>query len=243
MISSVEIILRLVLGGLLGGLVGFEREQHNRPAGFRTHILVCVGATLIMLVSIYTFIGPEGEISRGADTARIAAQVVSGVGFLGAGTILRQGSTIKGLTTAASLWVVAGIGLAVGGGFYLGAITATSVVMISLYLLGNVERYLARRKRVRELWVRVVDRPGQLANISYVIANREININKVEMNGPEFLESYQTDALRVTFLLKLPAKFDDNEFITSIMEIDGVLEVNWEGDFFENGGSNDDITG
>ncbi len=89
---------------------------------------------------------------------------MSGVGFLGAGTILRQGSTVRGLTTAASLWVVAGIGLAVGGGFYLGAFTATAVVVISLYILGNVERLLARKKRSKELWVRVIDRPGSISH-------------------------------------------------------------------------------
>ncbi|ACB83740.1 MgtC/SapB family protein [Natranaerobius thermophilus] len=229
MISPFEIVLRLVLGGILGGVVGFEREQHNRPAGFRTHILVCVGATLIMLVSIYTFTGPEGEISRGADTARIAAQVVSGVGFLGAGTILRQGSTIRGLTTAASLWVVAGIGLAVGGGFYLGAFTATAVVMVSLYILGNVERFLAQKRRLKELWVRVIDRPGQLAKISSLIAERNVNIHKVEMTEPEYMEGYQVKAIDITLLLKVPTRLDDNEFLSAIMEMEGVLELSWEG--------------
>ncbi|HBL37110.1 MAG TPA: methyltransferase, partial [Firmicutes bacterium] len=101
---------------LLGAVIGLEREQHGRPAGLRTHILVALGSCLIMLVSIYGF--PSGT---GSDPARLAAQVVSGIGFLGAGTILRDGTSIRGLTTAASLWVVAGIGLAAGTGFYWAA--------------------------------------------------------------------------------------------------------------------------
>lgn len=233
MISYFEIVMRLVLAGVLGGVVGFEREQHNRPAGFRTHILVCVGATLIMMVSIYTFTGPEGDISRGADTARIAAQVVSGVGFLGAGTILRQGSTIRGLTTAASLWVVAGIGLAVGGGFYLGAFTATAVVMISLYMLGNIEKVIARKRRLKELWVHVVDSPGQLATISSLIADKNINIHKVEMTEPDYLESYQTEVIGITFLLKMPTNLDENQFLSEVMDTEGVIEICLDGQCHE----------
>ena len=182
-----------------------------------------------MLVSIYTFQGPEGEISRGADTARIAAQVVSGVGFLGAGTILRQGSTIRGLTTAASLWVVAGIGLAVGGGFYLGAIVTTIVVMTSLYLLSNVEGYMTRSSRFRELWVKVIDRPGQLACISGLLAARNVNINKVEMTEPELLEPYQSEVIGINFLLKVPKKFDQSELLSQLMETDGVIELSFNG--------------
>ncbi|MEW6227795.1 MAG: MgtC/SapB family protein, partial [Bacillota bacterium] len=122
MISQTEIIFRLVLAMMFGGFIGLERESHKRPAGFRTHILVCVGSALVMMISQYAFVNFARTTEY--DPGRIAAQVVSGIGFLGAGTILREGPTIKGLTTAASLWVVAGIGLAVGTGFYLaGAVT------------------------------------------------------------------------------------------------------------------------
>ncbi|NLN06375.1 MAG: MgtC/SapB family protein, partial [Firmicutes bacterium] len=106
--ASGELILRLFVSVLLGGLVGLERERHNRPAGLRTHILVCLGSALIMIVS---FAGFSGTFGFSGDPARIAAQVVSGIGFLGAGTILRQGGFVRGLTTAASLWVVAAVGL------------------------------------------------------------------------------------------------------------------------------------
>src|SRR5690554_4940588 len=105
---------------LLAGIIGWNREKQGRPAGFRTHILVGIGSTIVMIVSILLH-----EIYPEADPARIAAQVISGIGFLGAGTILVQGSTVKGLTTAASLWTTAAIGLAVGAGFYFTAIIGT----------------------------------------------------------------------------------------------------------------------
>ena len=114
MLSYWEIALRLGLAIIFGGAVGFERESQNLPAGFRTHILVCVGATLIMMVSAYGFTGPLSEM---VDPSRIAASVVTGIGFLGAGTILRQRGSIRGLTTAASIWAVSAIGLAVGSAF------------------------------------------------------------------------------------------------------------------------------
>ena len=110
--ENMELLVRLALGCLLGGLIGIEREKNRHPAGFRTHILVCVGATLIMLCNIYIF--EEYKSYANIDPARLGAQVISGIGFLGAGTILKEGVTVKGLTTAASLWSVAGIGLAVG---------------------------------------------------------------------------------------------------------------------------------
>lgn len=134
MLTNSQIILRLIVGAILGGLVGFERETHNRRiAGFRTHILVCVGSTLIMLTSIYIF-EVYGKIAP-ADPARIAAGVITGIGFLGAGTIIRSSTTITGLTTAASLWTISGVGLAVGCGFYTAACVATLIVLATLYLL------------------------------------------------------------------------------------------------------------
>lgn len=137
MLTDLQIILRLITAGVLGGLIGFEREKHNkRIAGFRTHILVCVGSALIMLTSIYIF-----ELYRDAatvDPARIAAGVITGIGFLGAGTIIRSDVSVTGLTTAASLWTVSGIGLAVGCGFYIAAYVAAVIVLAALYLLRKI---------------------------------------------------------------------------------------------------------
>ena len=134
MLTNTQIIFRLTLGALLGGLVGFEREKHNRRiAGLRTHILVCVGSTLIMLTSIYMFESYAQNVA--VDPTRIAAGVVTGIGFLGAGTIIRSGTTVTGLTTAASLWTVSGIGLAAGCGFYIAGYVTTAIVLLALYVL------------------------------------------------------------------------------------------------------------
>jgi len=132
-----DILLKLFLAVVFGGLIGWEREIHGRAAGLRTHILVSLGSALIMLTSLYIFDTYSKEVH--IDPFRIAAQVVSGIGFLGAGTIIRSRASIKGLTTAASLWSTAGIGLAIGVGFYKGAIAATALVLISLLLLRGLK--------------------------------------------------------------------------------------------------------
>jgi putative Mg2+ transporter-C (MgtC) family protein len=132
--STLETIGRILLAVFLSGIVGLEREAKGRAAGLRTHILVSVGSTLIMLLGLY--LGGSDQ----TDPTRLAAQVVSGIGFLGAGTILQSRDSIRGLTTAASLWASAGIGLAVGAGFYLGAVWTTGVVLATLILLSFVER-------------------------------------------------------------------------------------------------------
>jgi putative Mg2+ transporter-C (MgtC) family protein len=140
MFTDIQIIMRLVLTVVLSGLVGLERQLHRRTAGLRTHILVSLGSCLIMLTSLYVF-----DIYKGVanpDPARIAAGVITGIGFLGAGTIIRDNEGIRGLTTAASLWVVAGIGLAVGCGFKRAAIYAAVITLIVLFFLRFVERFI-----------------------------------------------------------------------------------------------------
>ena len=133
--QDLNLIGKLILAAVFGGIVGYEREVHEHPAGLRTHILVCMGSALMTIVSV-KFQPPEG------DPGRIAAQIVTGIGFLGAGTILRQGSTVRGLTTAASLWTVAGIGIAVGVGgatYLMLAAVATVVVFITLSTMRSFE--------------------------------------------------------------------------------------------------------
>jgi len=144
MISDFEVVLRLLLAVVLSGLVGLERETKGRAAGFRTHILVCMGSTLVMLTGINLFFAYQGVAAL--DPARMAAQVITGVGFLGAGTIIQFRDSIRGLTTAAGLWASAGIGLAVGSGFYVGAISATLIVLLALFGLSSIERRV-RSKR------------------------------------------------------------------------------------------------
>ena len=136
-LSWSEALLRIVVAAVLGGAVGLERELRDREAGFRTHMLVSIGSALFTIVSAYAFrdfLVEGGAVVR-ADPTRIAAQIVTGIGFLGAGAIIRQGLSIRGLTTAATLWVVAAIGMAAGAGYYGGAVITTAVVLISLWPL------------------------------------------------------------------------------------------------------------
>ncbi|MEI6631097.1 MAG: MgtC/SapB family protein [bacterium] len=137
MLSDKQVILRLVLAVALSGLVGFERQIHRRTAGLRTHILVSLGSCLIMLTSMYVFDIYKNMAST--DPGRIAAGVITGIGFLGAGAIMREREGVKGLTTAASLWVVAAIGLAVGCGFYSAAVTTTILTLVVLLFLRYIE--------------------------------------------------------------------------------------------------------
>lgn len=130
-ISSLYIFVRLIIAAVLGGIIGMEREKLNRPAGVRTHMIVCLGSCLIMLLGEYMH-----QIDNTIDITRLGAQVVSGIGFLGAGAILKDGFSVRGLTTAATLWVVACVGLSVGGGFYSAGILTTIIVYSSLHFLG-----------------------------------------------------------------------------------------------------------
>ena len=145
MLTSNEIILRLFLGTLLGGIIGFERQTHGRPAGFRTQLLVCVACVLLMIISEnYYAHGHRTEEYVRLDPTRIAAGAMTGIGFLGAGVILKTGLSVQGLTTAACIWIVAAIGLAVGVGQYLAAITGAVITFISLWMLRIVETRIPR---------------------------------------------------------------------------------------------------
>jgi putative Mg2+ transporter-C (MgtC) family protein len=135
--SDKQVIIRLILSILLSGFIGLERQIHRRTAGLRTHILVCLGSCLIMLTSLYVFDIYKDKVPL--DPVRIAAGVITGIGFLCAGTIIRYGEAVKGLTTAASLWVVAAIGLAVGCGFYSGAVISAILTLITLLFLRYIE--------------------------------------------------------------------------------------------------------
>jgi putative Mg2+ transporter-C (MgtC) family protein len=137
MLTDGDIIMRSILAVFLSGFIGLERQMHKRHAGLRTHILVCLGSCLIMLTSLYVFDIYKDKVAL--DPARIAAGVITGIGFLGAGTIMRDTEGVRGLTTAASLWMVAGIGLATGCGFWKAACFATALTLIVLFILRRVE--------------------------------------------------------------------------------------------------------
>lgn len=217
MISQSQIILRLVLSAIIGGLIGLEREANNRPAGFRTHILVAVGSTLIMLVSIDGFY----DVKTGAyfaDPARLGCQVVSGIGFLGAGTILRTGNHIKGLTTAASLWVCAGVGLAIGSGYYLGGLVTTGIVFLSLVSLRSFEKKVFKIN-YKTLEVTVDNRPGIIGDIGVLFGRYNITIRDILLADDD-------NSITTTFIqIKLPNSVNLNEFIQDVYKIDGIFKV------------------
>jgi putative Mg2+ transporter-C (MgtC) family protein len=151
-LGSAEILLRVVLAAVLGGAIGFERELREREAGLRTHLLVSVGAALFTMVSAYAWTDWRFSNESGLifDPTRIAAQIVTGIGFLGAGAIIRQGLSIRGLTTAATLWVVAAIGMSTGAGYYAAAVITTVLVLVSLWPLRVAAFRFSERWRPEE---------------------------------------------------------------------------------------------
>ena len=144
MLGNIQVTIRLILSVILAGFIGLERQMHRRTAGLRTHILVGLGSCLIMLTSLYIFAIYKNEVPL--DPARIAAGVITGIGFLGAGAIIRDKSGVKGLTTAASLWLVAGVGLSVGCGFYSAAIVTTLLALVVLLFLRHIEEAVFGRE-------------------------------------------------------------------------------------------------
>lgn len=217
-LSEKEVFIRLFVAVVLGGLIGWEREIHDRPAGFRTHILVSVGSALIMIVSIGMSRMFDGTIS---DPGRIAAQVVSGIGFLGAGTIIREGVNVKGLTTAASLWTVAGIGLAVGAGFAFSAFVAAGFVFITLIFLNKLE--LASRKHEwRLVELRAVDRPGLLGDLGRVVGEDGLNIAKISMNSHS-----DDDLVVVRMKVTFPKGYTAERLNSQLYQVNGVRYVEW----------------
>jgi putative Mg2+ transporter-C (MgtC) family protein len=172
-----DLLLKLLLAVVLGGAIGLEREIKAKPAGLRTNILICVGAALLSDVSIR--IGLVGG-QRVGDPARIAAQIVSGIGFIGAGTIMQGGGTITGLTSAATIWVVAAIGIAIGAGFYVEAAGSGILVMVVLAWLTRVENRVRRMRRVVAFTIRA--RPGlPLADLREALNAHGLNIVSCEM--------------------------------------------------------------
>ncbi len=216
-ISEMDIVIRLTVACILGGLIGLERESLERPAGLRTHILVCVGSTLMMLVSIYGFAGLD---TSPKDPGRIAAQVVSGIGFLGAGTILREGLTVKGLTTAASLWVVAGIGLAIGCGQFFAGFASTALVFLTLVLFGQLERRHWSMKYCERIKIVIRDQPGQLGQVGTFFGKHGIGIKNITMH-----HVHAEKVINLEFVLKIPANADMFQIFAELTQIEGVLSI------------------
>lgn len=220
-----ETVFRLILAMIVGGLIGFEREIGNRPAGFRTHTLVCVGSTLVMLTSQFIFEEYYGIVNL--DPARLGAQVISGIGFLGAGTILKLGPRVRGLTTAASLWVVACLGLAIGAGYYWGAITATILVYITLILLKKVEGIFVRDISALEIDLQLRNKPGQIAKVTDVMGRLNIQIRDIRIFHNE--DEDEDIWMKIKFYVRLPAGMNRDILLAELKQIDGVIIESEEG--------------
>ncbi|CAG0961461.1 Protein MgtC [Geobacteraceae bacterium] len=219
---NLDMIGRLLLASLLGGLIGLEREIHGRPAGFRTHLLVSLGSCLFVATSLefYRLYGNFSGVGPiGVDPGRIAAQVVTGIGFLGAGAIIREGASIRGLTTAACLWIAAAIGLACGAGLFIVSLVVTVISLATLLLLKRVEGLL-KRDTYNSVKVWSDDVAGQLGRIERILKDGELEI--IDFNVEKDI-----DAARIffKFQVKYSMRGKKVEVIDALVSVDGVRKV------------------
>ncbi|KAF0110237.1 MAG: putative Mg2+ transporter-C (MgtC) family protein [Chloroflexi bacterium] len=196
MITDYEIVLRLGLAALLGMIVGYERERQNQPAGLRTHTILAIGSCLAMTISINIAMQFQPMVPNG-DPGRLAAQVISGIGFLGAGAILRYGTSVKGLTTATSLWTIAIVGLAVGAGHYFAGMATTGMLLIILVLLNVLEKKLIRAYETITVTVTACSNPNLVEDLlaMYKGLKKKVLSVSVESDIPQ-------DALTVAMVVK-----------------------------------------
>ncbi|MFO7153331.1 MAG: MgtC/SapB family protein [Caldicoprobacter oshimai] len=209
-----EDVFKLVLAMILGGLVGLEREITNRPAGFRTHTLVCMGSTLVMVTSMHLFRLYHDIVNL--DPARLGAQVISGIGFLGAGTILKDKARVRGLTTAASLWVVACIGLAVGAGLYGVSIFVAVLAYVTLILLKKMERFLKQRSEIEEIELDIRNVPGQIAKVTECMGRLNVQIRDIK------IEPTDEPWVQTKFYVMLPRGMKREELMEELKTVEGV---------------------
>ncbi|WP_370871994.1 MgtC/SapB family protein [Alkalibacillus filiformis] len=212
-------VYRVILATILCGLIGFERELKKHSAGFRTHILVGVGACVMMLLSVYGF-QPyiTDHYTIRFDPARIPSYVISGIGFLGAGTILVHGMTIRGLTTAASIWTVAGLGLVIGAGMYALAILATLVVLLSLIFLNSFEKLFTKQKTNN--WVNLqVTQDVHLGEVLNIFDEFDLLIKRMEIESEDILQR------NVYIELEKNQKFNKNDLLDRVSKIENVTYI------------------
>ncbi|GIO95827.1 MULTISPECIES: MgtC/SapB family protein [Paenibacillus] len=230
-LDTETMLMRLLLAALLGGLIGWERERRNKQAGLKTHLLVAVGSTLIMLTSIYGFDSALiNHPNARFDPARLAAQVVSGIGFLGAGAILRRSNhIISGLTTAATLWVAAAIGLSVGSGFYWPAIITTAIVLVSTLVLNKLESKFLFIKKSGSLKIIIEagDRPVHVSTITELLQKANMTVEGMIVNN----DTTEDDSTKVTMEFRVYS-FNSkgiNGLFEQLWQVEGIKQVrmNW----------------
>ena len=221
--NEIAVVFRFALAVICGGLVGIEREHKHRPAGFRTHILVCLGAAATTLTGQYLLTLSElMSMPVASDPARLGAQVISGIGFIGAGTIIvTKRREVKGLTTAAGLWTSAIIGLAIGVGFYEAALYATFLILVTEILLSRLDWFLLSHAKNINIYVEYTD-VDNLTEIMSEIKQREISVIDVEIAKARSETMHHISAI---LALQIPRKVSQNEILTAILKIDGVKNV------------------
>lgn len=221
MIAWIEIVIRLTLAAFFGAVIGLERERKDWAAGLRTHMMVCVGSCLIMLVSAFGFSDILGTANVTLDPSRIAAQVVSGIGFIGAGTILflKQGA-IRGLTTASGLWTVAAIGLATGGGMYLAALITTVIAFIILWGLKPIEKRFFDRFKQTSIRVITHDSAKSMDIINKIFQNRSLEISDCSLTKSE-------EGISISFKLRGLNSFALPGIINELQAAPNIKEVVW----------------
>ena len=213
-VTYLAVILRIVVAVIFGGIIGLERGLKNRPAGMRTYMLVCVGACLIMLTNQYLF-----QVTNAGDPMRLGAQVVSGIGFLGAGTIIvTKHNQIKGLTTAAGLWAAAGVGLALGVGFYEAAIVAGFTVFSVLTLLQRMDNRLHRNTRFLEVYIEFTNKTS-IGQLMRSIRDLDFEITSMQMENTIPEDSSQA----MIAALKAQKRGDHTKLLEKIRKIEGVV--------------------
>lgn len=212
-INDTTIVLRLFLAVLLGGVIGFERGRAGRPAGLRTHILVCLGSTLAIMTNQYVF-----QKYGVGDPTRLAAQVISGIGFLGAGTIIVTGRhQVKGLTTAAGLWATACMGLAIGIGFYKAAIFACILIAFATVVLHRLDNIMLSKSKILDVYIEI--------NKGYTITNilDKIKMNGIAIDSIEIVKaSYDTNSVAAIMTIRLKHKRIRLDVISNVCTIEGV---------------------
>jgi putative Mg2+ transporter-C (MgtC) family protein len=209
-----EDMLKLFLAMLLGGIIGIEREMTSNPAGFRTHTLVCMGAALVMIISKNVFDVYHSIVA--VDPLRMGAQVISGIGFLGAGTILKDGFRVSGLTTAASLWVVACVGLAIGAGFYELSIGASMMVFITLMILKKVEAMFDKNSEKIEVLINKNRTSSQIAMLLDAMKQMDVHVKNIKMTPRD--ETW----ILTRFFVKIPQSITAENLFEKIKLIEGI---------------------
>lgn len=222
MISEVQIILRVLLGAALGAVIGFERERDNQPAGLRTHMILVIGATLAMVLSVnlgYLFARPGTP----ADPARLAAQVISGIGFLGAGAILRYGFNVKGLTTATSLWTMAIVGMAVGAGYYLISVVTTALMLVVLGLLNVIENRWVRTSVSRFISIQADYRKGMVKAVRQRVAEFTDDVVSFSIQ-----KHYKNKRIRIQIVARVSHDQTMEGLIDALSDVEGVRSLKVE---------------